>query len=210
MSLYKMAKGILHELEMTRNKLFLGVDPGEKKISWVAWEKVLASKCKGGLGVSSYFALNRALLIKWVWRLFSQDGSLWSQVIHAIYGASFEENPYKSNTCRNSILREVRYLSHKGFNFMSHSKIRVGNGNSTRFWLDPWLSDQTLSKKFPRIFALENDKTASVAFKRGAPSLKESFRRQVRGGIESQQWFELLALYSSVFFLLQQTIGFVI
>nr|GEY94914.1 RNA-directed DNA polymerase, eukaryota [Tanacetum cinerariifolium] len=49
---------------------------------------------------------------------------------------------------------------------------------STRFWLDPWLSDQTLSKKFPRIFALENDKTASVAFKRGAPSLNESFRRQ--------------------------------
>nr|GEZ97595.1 putative RNA-directed DNA polymerase, eukaryota, reverse transcriptase zinc-binding domain protein [Tanacetum cinerariifolium] len=114
MSLYKMPKGIRHELEMTRNKFFLGADPGEKKISWVAWEKVLASKCKCGLGVSSYFAFNRALLIKWVWRLFSQDGSLWSQVIHAIYGASFEENPYKSNTCWNSILREVRYMSHKG------------------------------------------------------------------------------------------------
>nr|GEV14142.1 RNA-directed DNA polymerase, eukaryota, reverse transcriptase zinc-binding domain protein [Tanacetum cinerariifolium] len=41
---------------------------------------------------------------------------------------------------------------------------------------------------------------AYVAFKRGAPSLNESFRRQVRGGIESQQWSELLALYSSVLF----------
>nr|GEZ43139.1 RNA-directed DNA polymerase, eukaryota [Tanacetum cinerariifolium] len=41
---------------------------------------------------------------------------------------------------------------------------------------------------------------ASVAFKRGAPSLNESFRRQVRGGIESQKWSELLALYSSVLF----------
>nr|GEV28661.1 RNA-directed DNA polymerase, eukaryota [Tanacetum cinerariifolium] len=32
---------------------------------------------KGGLGVSSLFALNRALMFKWVWRFFNQSDSLW-------------------------------------------------------------------------------------------------------------------------------------
>ncbi|GKC62604.1 hypothetical protein Tco_1095202 [Tanacetum coccineum] len=37
-----------------------------KKPIWVKWNKVLASKEKEGLGVSSFYALiNRALLFKW-------------------------------------------------------------------------------------------------------------------------------------------------
>nr|GFC62524.1 RNA-directed DNA polymerase, eukaryota, reverse transcriptase zinc-binding domain protein [Tanacetum cinerariifolium] len=36
------------------------------KASWVKWKSVLASKEKGGLGVSSLYALNRALMMKWV------------------------------------------------------------------------------------------------------------------------------------------------
>nr|GFC62468.1 RNA-directed DNA polymerase, eukaryota, reverse transcriptase zinc-binding domain protein [Tanacetum cinerariifolium] len=37
----------------------------KRKIAWVKWSKVLASKKFGGLGVSSFFALNRALIFKW-------------------------------------------------------------------------------------------------------------------------------------------------
>ncbi|GJX30287.1 RNA-directed DNA polymerase, eukaryota [Tanacetum coccineum] len=37
-----------------------GVDSSDRKISWVAWDNVLASKLNGGLGVSSFFALNRS------------------------------------------------------------------------------------------------------------------------------------------------------
>ncbi|GKB06125.1 RNA-directed DNA polymerase, eukaryota [Tanacetum coccineum] len=35
-----------------------------KKIAWVKWQSVLAAKKHGGLGVSSFFALNRGLLAK--------------------------------------------------------------------------------------------------------------------------------------------------
>ncbi|GKD23137.1 hypothetical protein Tco_1224840 [Tanacetum coccineum] len=48
--------------------------------------KVLASKKFEGLGVSSFFALNRALLFKWVWRYLSHDNSLWSRIISALHG----------------------------------------------------------------------------------------------------------------------------
>ncbi|GKA16551.1 RNA-directed DNA polymerase, eukaryota [Tanacetum coccineum] len=79
MSIFKAPKGVLKEMESLRNNFFIGADHSDKKITWVAWNKVLASKKKGGLGVSSFYALNRALLLKWVWRFVSQDGSLWFQ-----------------------------------------------------------------------------------------------------------------------------------
>ncbi|GKB23529.1 RNA-directed DNA polymerase, eukaryota [Tanacetum coccineum] len=34
-------------------------------MAWIIWNKVLATKKYGGLGVSSFYALNRALLFKW-------------------------------------------------------------------------------------------------------------------------------------------------
>nr|GEX79120.1 RNA-directed DNA polymerase, eukaryota [Tanacetum cinerariifolium] len=60
---------------------------GVRKASWVKWKMVLASKDKGGLGVSSLYALNRGLLSKWLWRFYSKDSSLWAKVIMAIHGS---------------------------------------------------------------------------------------------------------------------------
>nr|GEZ47381.1 RNA-directed DNA polymerase, eukaryota, reverse transcriptase zinc-binding domain protein [Tanacetum cinerariifolium] len=65
---------------------FNGNDLDSKRSIWVSWNKVLTSKEKGGFGVSSLFALNRALMFKWVWRFFNQIDSLWVRVIHAIDG----------------------------------------------------------------------------------------------------------------------------
>ncbi|PWA76936.1 reverse transcriptase zinc-binding domain-containing protein [Artemisia annua] len=100
----------------------------------------------------------------------------------------------KYASCWNSILRELNNLSSKGFNFKSHCKIRVGNGLRTRFWLDNWVSDQPLCIRFPRIFALENNKSVTVDAKRS--DFTDSFRRQVRDGAENQQWTELLAMFN--------------
>nr|GEU79578.1 RNA-directed DNA polymerase, eukaryota [Tanacetum cinerariifolium] len=76
MSIFKDPKGILNSMEAIHSKFFNGMEPSTKKITWAAWNKVLVSKENGGLGVSSYHALNRALLLKWVWRFISQDASL--------------------------------------------------------------------------------------------------------------------------------------
>ncbi|GJV42591.1 RNA-directed DNA polymerase, eukaryota [Tanacetum coccineum] len=194
MSIYKAPKGVLHEMEMLRNKFFNGADSLENKITWVAWDKVLASKKNGGLGVSSFYALNRALLLKWVWRFLSQDGSLWSQVISAIHGSCLDSHSSKIYSTWGYILREVQVLASKGFDFLSHCKIRVGDGSNTRFWLDTWILDMPLCVRFPRIFALETVKEVSVAAKWGASSLDDSFRRQVRDGAESQQWSDMLSM----------------
>ncbi|GJU80012.1 RNA-directed DNA polymerase, eukaryota [Tanacetum coccineum] len=140
----------------------------ERKISWVAWDKTLASKKKGGLGISSFHALNRAMLLKWVWRFISQDGSFWSK------------------------------LSSKGFNFVARCKKRVGDGRILKFWLMLEILNIPFRLLFPRLFALEVDKEASVASKMGSSSVADSFRRQIRDGSERQQWSDLSVLLQPV------------
>nr|GEW51031.1 RNA-directed DNA polymerase, eukaryota [Tanacetum cinerariifolium] len=49
MSIFKALKGVLKEMESIRNKFFIGADNLDKKITWVAWDKVLASKKNGDL-----------------------------------------------------------------------------------------------------------------------------------------------------------------
>nr|GEZ64058.1 RNA-directed DNA polymerase, eukaryota [Tanacetum cinerariifolium]GEZ95895.1 RNA-directed DNA polymerase, eukaryota [Tanacetum cinerariifolium] len=161
------------------------------KITWVSWDKVLASKKNGGLGVSSFHAMNRALLLKWVWRFLSQDGSLWYRVIQALYGASFELPPVNQFSIWCPILREMQVLISKGFDFVSHCKKRVGDGHNTRFWYDSWVFDQSRRVRFPRLISFETAKESTVASKLGSYSIDASFRRSVRGGVERQQCDDL-------------------
>nr|GEY60300.1 RNA-directed DNA polymerase, eukaryota [Tanacetum cinerariifolium] len=52
----------------TLTKSVLSVKPGTRKVAWFSWDNVVASKDVGGLGMSSFFAMNCALLFKWIWR----------------------------------------------------------------------------------------------------------------------------------------------
>ncbi|GJW01191.1 RNA-directed DNA polymerase, eukaryota [Tanacetum coccineum] len=164
MSIFKTPKGILKEMESIRNNFFIGADPSEKKITWVAWNQVLASKEKGGLGVSSL--------------IISHSGFR-----------------YSSNWC--SILREMNSLKVKGLDFMSFCSKRIGNGNSTNFWLDIWKGDSVFCELFPRVYALESVKDISVASKM-AMQMDSSFRRPARGGIELSQLNDLISFTGMV------------
>nr|GEZ53460.1 hypothetical protein [Tanacetum cinerariifolium] len=50
MSIFKAPLGVLKKMESIRNKFFRGADLGDNKMTWIAWDKVLASKERGGLG----------------------------------------------------------------------------------------------------------------------------------------------------------------
>ncbi|GJZ05765.1 RNA-directed DNA polymerase, eukaryota [Tanacetum coccineum] len=86
MSLYKVPKSVLNEMESIRRRFFYGSHGAVNKITWVKWSKVLAAKKYGGLGVSSYFTLNRALLFRWCWRFIVRYNTLWYRVISSIHG----------------------------------------------------------------------------------------------------------------------------
>ncbi|GJT62825.1 RNA-directed DNA polymerase, eukaryota [Tanacetum coccineum] len=189
MSIFKVPSKVLHILESIRSHFFNGHDPGSKKASWVKWNNVLTDKKRGGLGVSSLFALNRGLMIKWVWKFLSQKDSLWTKVIVAIHGVGGKIHSEWTSTgksCWLSILSEVRSLQRKGmyvFDYLTH---KMGNGESTKFWLDHWHTGGIFKDIFPRLYALESSKEVTVSSKIGDTSLVCSFSRIPRGGYRAK------------------------
>ncbi|GKC69453.1 RNA-directed DNA polymerase, eukaryota, partial [Tanacetum coccineum] len=67
-----------------RGRFFNGYEIGSNKASWVKWNNVMKDKKRGGLGVSSLYALNRGLMLKWFWKFFVHKDTLWTKVIKAI------------------------------------------------------------------------------------------------------------------------------
>ncbi|GKC31773.1 RNA-directed DNA polymerase, eukaryota [Tanacetum coccineum] len=196
MTIFKVPKSILNTMESIQRRFFNGVKEGDRKISWTKWHTVLAAKKHGGLGVSSFYALNRALLFKWVWRFLSQDNSLWYRVISAIHGVNCQHLAAYNSTW-STIIKEINFLKDKGIDLIAHCKIRVGNGIRTSFWNDLWIGESILKLSFPRLYALEDNKDSSVADKIN-DSITSSFRRFVRGGVESFQLDHLKVLLEPV------------
>ncbi|GJY52683.1 RNA-directed DNA polymerase, eukaryota, reverse transcriptase zinc-binding domain protein [Tanacetum coccineum] len=77
-------KGVIKELEQLRARFFWGCQSDKKKIAWVAWDKVLASKDIGGLRIGSLASFNLALLQKWRWRFYNESEAMWCRVIKAL------------------------------------------------------------------------------------------------------------------------------
>ncbi|GJT57077.1 RNA-directed DNA polymerase, eukaryota, reverse transcriptase zinc-binding domain protein [Tanacetum coccineum] len=194
MSLYKVPMKVLQNMETIRSRFFNGADCTSKKPSWVRWNNVLASKDSGGLGVSSLFALNRALMFKWVWRFVSQKNSLWARVIKALYGEDGKigkkfHSSYPSIWL--TIINEFEALKLQGIDLFSFLTPKLGNGVTTSFWDVAWRGDIAFKRLVPRLYALETRKNIAVAVKLSHGSLEDSFRRKPRGGVEQAQ-LELL------------------
>ncbi|GJW71739.1 RNA-directed DNA polymerase, eukaryota [Tanacetum coccineum] len=166
MSMYKVPIQVLNKLESIRYHFLNGVEHNVRKMLFVKWKNVLASKEKGGLGEPSFYGLNRALIFKWIWRFRLQNSSIWSKVIQAIHGVDvvssrkpcFLSNWYDINQITPSIQKQ-------GIDLLDYMQRKLGNGEHTRFWEDPWKGSVPLKILFPRIFSLEMDKSISVASK---------------------------------------------
>nr|GEY45561.1 RNA-directed DNA polymerase, eukaryota [Tanacetum cinerariifolium] len=188
MSLFKAPEGVLKHLERIRNSFFLGADLDECKITWVSWRKVMAQKQHGGLGVNSLYALNLALIFKWIWRFKSAHSSLWLNVIKAIYGneGSLDQFSSSHHGCSvwSGFLKAIDKLKTKGVDLHNFCKLVVGNDNTIKFWHDKWYGDACFNDKFHRCFNLELQKDISVALKLQSNDFALSFRRWPRSGIE--------------------------
>ncbi|GJX83607.1 RNA-directed DNA polymerase, eukaryota, reverse transcriptase zinc-binding domain protein [Tanacetum coccineum] len=165
MSIFRVPSRVLHVLESIRGHFFNGHEMGSNKATWVKWNYVLTDKKHGGLGVSSLYALNRGLMIKWVWRFFTQKESIWAKVITAIHG-DYDKVESRCHavgrSCWLSIVNEVRILKNKGMNIFDFMNLKLGNGDTSRFWTDRWYAGGIIKDICPRLFALDNCKEISL------------------------------------------------
>ncbi|GJV64834.1 RNA-directed DNA polymerase, eukaryota [Tanacetum coccineum] len=176
MSLYKVPKTMLNEMESLRLNFFNGVNGVDRKIAMVANGNNVSGneKVVVGIGDSIFFRMNRALLFKWSGFHLSRKYS-WIRFISALHGKNIQKPSFLQSSIWNMIIKEVNVL-----------KLQ-----------DKWIGDSHLGVLFPRLYALENNKECSVAEKIQG-SLLGSFRRLVRGGVESQQLEHLRVLLKLV------------
>ncbi|GKC25220.1 hypothetical protein Tco_1027370, partial [Tanacetum coccineum] len=95
------------------------------------------------------------------------------------------------------IIKEFNALKFQGVDLLANCKLRVGSGMRAKFWSDIWIRDTQLCFLFPRLYALENNNECLVAEKMQG-SITGSFRRSVRGGVDSQQLEHLQVLIEAV------------
>nr|GEX79020.1 RNA-directed DNA polymerase, eukaryota, reverse transcriptase zinc-binding domain protein [Tanacetum cinerariifolium] len=107
-------------------------------------------------------------MFKWIWRFYSQKSSLWTRVIKAIHGDDGKLDKdviVRGQTCWTSI------------NVVELIRLKLGNGDSSSFLDDKWYAGGVIKELFPRLYALELHKHATVRMKLMAPSLDNSFHR---------------------------------
>ncbi|GJY98963.1 RNA-directed DNA polymerase, eukaryota [Tanacetum coccineum] len=139
-------------------------------------------------------------------RLFLSSNLLWTRVIKAIHGEDGNIGrivPKNRRSCWLTIVNELNILKDKGINFFDFIKLKVGDGNTIRFWKDKWNDIGVLKDVYPRIFALETDRDVSLRSKLEAPNVASSLRRRVRGGVEDSQLNAMLETVGQVTFVPQ-------
>ncbi|GJX65365.1 RNA-directed DNA polymerase, eukaryota [Tanacetum coccineum] len=188
MSMFKVPSQVLKCLEGIRRKFFIGADSKENKMSWFKWSRVLASKDKGGIGVSSLFALNRALLFKWVWRFHNNRNALWSRFIRAMHGnnGGLDKGSKVSYTSIwKNITIEVNRLRNKGvdlLSFMNKKKITVAtkmNHNDVGFSLRRSPRDGVEMEQFSSLNAFLEGTVLSV---------------DIRGSSHKTRWIKVVPI----------------
>ena len=92
MSCFKLPESLCRELNAMMSNFWWGQKDKERKMAWVAREKLCNLKEEGGIGFRDLRAFNLALLAKQGWRLQQNANSLVHQVFKSIY---FMNRPFK-------------------------------------------------------------------------------------------------------------------
>nr|GEW96418.1 RNA-directed DNA polymerase, eukaryota [Tanacetum cinerariifolium] len=79
MSIFKVPRGVLKALEAMRNLFFIGSDHPDRKITWVAWEKVIRALYGANIDVHpSYISSNWCSIVREIQVLKGKGFEFWS------------------------------------------------------------------------------------------------------------------------------------
>lgn len=81
----KIPQGVLHKLTSIIRCFFWGKQVGERYLAYVAWDSITAPTRLGGLGIRDLARMNDSLLMKALWKVGTEEDSLWVKIIKAKY-----------------------------------------------------------------------------------------------------------------------------
>lgn len=168
LSFIRLSVKVWRRLVRIQREFLWGGVGGGRKINWVSWSKVCQPKIKGGLRVRDIRLVNLSLLAKWRWRVLQNEEGLWKEVLIEKYGDNINEVTTLGG------LNWPRYISKwwkdimtldegEGPNwFNPELQRKVRGGLETSFWKTKWRGEVTFCNKYPRLYAISNQKEARV------------------------------------------------
>jgi hypothetical protein len=85
MGCFRLPRDLCEHINSLIRKFWWGCNKGNRKTSWIAWDKLTQPKYMGGLGFRDIKIFNLALLAKQAWRILIRPDSLCSQILKAVY-----------------------------------------------------------------------------------------------------------------------------
>ncbi|KAJ0527046.1 putative RNA-directed DNA polymerase [Helianthus annuus] len=166
LSIFKAPIGVINMLEKIRKNFVWGNKGGGKSIKWIAWDKMVAPKRHGGLGVGDIRSLNLSLLAKWWWKLKTNHNALWVRVVVAIHGNKKEVQAFPFNKRIAGIWKDIgaveKDFSKMNLSLSNNLKGIPGSGDDIYFWHDLWIGDRPLKDQFKHLYLITHNKEAKI------------------------------------------------
>ncbi|XP_061362932.1 uncharacterized protein LOC133306628 [Gastrolobium bilobum] len=129
--------GICSEIEKLTRSFIWGSTKEHRKTHLVSWKKICRPKKEGGLGFREQNQVNKAFSMKLGFGLLANRDDLWAKVLCSKYKVGDDLMP-RLNCCRN-VSNTWRGIQNSWEVVKEGTRISLGDGESTKFWLDHWL-----------------------------------------------------------------------
>ena len=136
---------------------------------------------------------NKCLLIKWLFKLFNEEGILQELL----------RNKYLKDKTLGQVNKKAGdsyfWTSLMGVNdnFLSLGRFLLKDGSQIRFWEDIWLGNRTLKSQFPSLFNIVRRRHATVAEVFSTTPLNISFRRALVGD-KLHDWLRIVDMLLNI------------
>nr|XP_023876772.1 uncharacterized protein LOC111989214 [Quercus suber] len=157
MGCFKLPDSLCKDLNSMMSNFWWGQKNKERKLAWVAWEKLCTPKEEGGLGFRDLRAFNLALLAKQGWRIQQNTNSLAHKVLKAKYFADRTFKEAQLGRRPSYIWRSI--MAAKEIVEMG-SRWLIGNGEHVDIWKDRWIPTPDSFKLVSPKVHLDSDKVA--------------------------------------------------
>jgi len=134
LSIYSWPVKLLKDMEKWMRNFIWSGDVNQRKLVTVAWHKVCTPLKEGGLGLRNLSHINEAGNLKNCWDIL-QSELQWAQLIRS---RVLRDNKPISHHLSSSIWSSAK---NKFNTLMDNVLWKIGNGQTIKFWTDPWCGD---------------------------------------------------------------------
>ncbi|XP_026450605.1 uncharacterized protein LOC113350687 [Papaver somniferum] len=142
MAVYKWPSSIIKICERIIRNFLWTVDSEERKYDTLKWNKVCTPYNEGGLGIRRLMVINKALLMKMMWKLLTSEVD-WAKFFTAKY--KNKNGVWCTQWKLSSIWPGLKWA---WMELKNNIRWCIGDGSKISVWFDTWIRDKPLIESF--------------------------------------------------------------